>query len=112
MSYRITVIENIATDVTFSPLLPDSGTITGESFSPEEQVTLLASDGTPIQTIQSGLDKSYRFERIPTGTYSVKFSKTGYASYIVSEVVVAPSSTTVINGGALKSSYGTISGGK
>lgn len=110
ISHDIVISENNTTEVNFSALLPNSGTITGYSNSAEEQVTVMAQDGTPIQTIQSGLDKSYRFERIPTGTYSVKFSKTGYASYIVSEVVVAPSSTTVINGVALKSSYGTISG--
>ena len=70
----------------------------------------MAQDGTPVSTILSGLDKSYRFERIPTGTYSVKFSKTGYASYIVNDVNVAPAGTVTVNGEPLKSAYGTISG--
>ncbi len=110
ITQEIVVAENTSTSVSFTALLPDSGTITGYSNSAEEQVTVIAQDGTPVATILSGLDKSYRFEKIPTGTYSVKFSKTGFASYTANDVKVAPAGTVTLNGEALKSSYGTISG--
>ena len=110
ITQEIVVAENTSTSVSFTALLPDSGTITGYSNSAEEQVTVIAQDGTPVATILSGLDKSYRFEKIPTGTYSVKFSKTGFASYTANDVKVAPAGTVTVNGEALKSAYGTISG--
>ena len=109
-SVEATVVENNTT--TLSPVILYSvyGTITGSSFSPEETVTLLDYTGNPIQTLQSSNDCTYKFSRIQSGTYSVRFSKTGFSSNTISDVVVTPSKTTTINGVELKSLYGTLKG--
>ncbi len=109
-SMDITVLENSTTDASFEPLLPNSGTIEGKSNSPEEQVSILSSDGTPVATVMSGQDCLYRFENVPTGTYSIKFSKTGFASFIASDIAITPASAVTVNGEMLKSSFGSVSG--
>ena len=109
-SVEATVVENNTT--TLSPVILYSvyGTITGSSFSPEETVTLIDKNGNPIQTLQSSNDCTYKFSGIQSGTYRVRFSKTGFSSNTISDVVVTPSKTTTINGVELKSLYGTLKG--
>ncbi|MDD6840980.1 MAG: carboxypeptidase regulatory-like domain-containing protein, partial [Spirochaetales bacterium] len=111
-SYSVdaTVVENNTTTLSAVTLYSVYGTIEGRSFSPEETVTLIDKEGNPIQTLQSSNDCTYKFSGIQSGTYSIKFSKTGFSSNTISDVVVTPSKTTTINGVELKSLYGTLKG--
>ena len=111
-SYTVdaTVVENNTTTLNAVTLYSIYGTITGRSFSPEETITLIDKDGNPIQTLQSSNDCTYKFSGIQSGTYNIRFSKTGFASSIITDVVVAPLNTIIIDGVELKSVFGTLKG--
>lgn len=109
-SVEATVVENNTTTLSSVTLYSVYGTIAGRSFSPEETVTLIDKNGNPIQTLQSSNDCTFKFSGIKSGTYSIRFSKTGFSSNTISDVVVTPSKTTTINGVELKSLYGTLKG--
>ncbi len=81
--------------------MPAAGAISGEvmdaSGRPVSGVTVSAtgSDGRALSSTSSQDDGAYRLLGLPTGTYTVSFEASGYATVLQSDVQVAADVTTV-----------------
>ncbi len=62
------------------------------------QVSLLASDNRPVQTLTSGPFGQFTFAAIPAGSYRVRVDATGFATFLSQEFALTPQQVHVVPG--------------
>ncbi len=93
----------------------DTGSLSGTVSSNMKSEPIEGVYVEVLGTTSSGLTDEqgrYTIENIPVGSYSVKFTKTGYEEYLQNNVQISKNNTTTLNVSMtmLTSGYGEVSG--